>query len=483
VPTPEPTPERTPLLVAQEGIWAGHQLDLESPAYNTAEYVEIHGPVDTAAFEKAVRHAVAEVEALNVRFTVDEQGRPWQVSVPGSDWQFHTVDLTHAADPSAAALDWMARDLARPVDLERDPVFGHALLRTARGSFLWYHRVHHIALDGFGLSLVARRVADVYTALVDDKPLGQSGFGTLESVREEERAYQASPKFAKNRDFWAARFADRPAVPSLTDRLALPARDFRRRVVDLAPEEAQALRDVAREASVTWSDVVLAVTAGLVHRVSGADEVVLSLPSMGRLGSVSLRVPCMVRNVLPLRIAVGEQDILREVATRVAGELRTIRPHQRYRYEHLRRDLKLLGGNRRLSGPGVNIMPFEYDLRFGGHTSTVHNVSAGPVDDLSVNVYDRAEGGSLRIAVDAHPDLYDENELTAHQEALLHLLRETVEHPDRPIASAPRAQRPPTVLDGGPLPRPAHPVLDLIAGHAARQGDATAVEHEGRSVT
>ncbi|MDT0485635.1 amino acid adenylation domain-containing protein [Streptomyces doebereineriae] len=473
-----PTPERHALLAAQEGIWTGHALDPDSPAYNTAEYVHIHGAVDPTVFEKALRHTVAEVEALNVRFVTDETGRPWEVSIPGIEWAPHIADLTVAADPHRAALDWMAEDLNRPVDLERDPVFGHALLRIAPDEFLWYHRVHHIALDGFGLSLVARRVAQVYTALVEGAPLGESGFGTLESVRQEEDAYRASERFTGNRTYWTERFADRPHVAGLTSEQALPARTFLRRVVDLDTQETDRLRALAREMSVTWSDAVLAVTAAYVHRVSGAPEVVLSLPAMGRLGSVSLRVPCMVRNVLPLRVAVGEEDSLRDLAAKVAAELRAGRPHQRYRYEQLRRDLKLVGGKRRLSGPGVNIMPFEYDLRFAGLRSTVHNVSAGPVDDLAVNVYDRAEGAGLRIAVDANPHLYDEAELAAHQQALLELLGEAVADPDRPIG-----RRPVTVLDGGPLPRPARSVLSLIADHAARRGGATAVEHDGRTIT
>ncbi|MGW3116948.1 amino acid adenylation domain-containing protein [Streptomyces sp. NPDC001107] len=478
MPTPDPSAERHPLLAAQEGIWTGHHLDPHSPAYNTAEYVHIHGEVDPTAFEKALRHAVAEAEALNVRFVTDETGRPWQVSLPGIEWEPHIADLTTAADPHRAALAWMAQDIARPLDLERDPVFGHALLRTAPDAFLWYHRVHHIALDGFGLSLVARRVAEVYTALVEDAPLGESGFGPLESVRQEEATYRASERFTKNRAYWTQRFADRPAIPSLASGQALPARTFLRRVVDLDPDETQRLRAVADDLSVTWSDLLLAVTAAYIHRVSGAPEVVLSLPAMGRLGSVSLRVPCMVRNILPLRVAVDEQDGLRDLAARVAEELRAGRPHQRYRYEELRRDLKLVGGRRRLSGPGVNIMPFEYDLRFAGHRSTVHNVSAGPVDDLAVNVYDRAEGAGLRIAVDANPDLYDEADLATHQQGLLALLREALAEPDRAIG-----RRPCTVLDGGPLPGPARPVLSLIADHAARRGGATAVEHDGRSVT
>ncbi|MEU1402846.1 amino acid adenylation domain-containing protein [Streptomyces sp. NPDC005728] len=477
MPTPEPA-RRHPLLAAQEGIWTGQQLDPDSPAYNTAEYVRIDGPVDAAVFDTALRHVIAETEALNVTYVVDGEGRPREVETPADDWQLHTADLTAEPDPHAAALAWMAADMARPVDLARGPVFGHALLRTGSARYLWYHRVHHIALDGFGLSLVARRVAQVYTALMAGEPVPGSGFGTLESVRAEEGAYRESARHAEDRAYWTDRYADRPPVATPAGRSALPARTFHRRVTDLDTAQADVLRTVARELSVTWSEVLLAATVAHLHRVTGAPEIVLSLPAMGRLGSVSLRVPAMVRNILPLRVAVRADDSLRDLAVRVSRELRAGLPHQRYRYEQLRRDLKLVGGRRRLSGPGVNIMPFAYDLRFAGHGSTVHNVSAGPVDDLAVNVYDRSDGTGLRIAVDANPDLYEAAEVTAFQEGLLALLAEAVTAPDRPLRPA-SVQ----VLDGGPLPVPARPVLSLIADHAARRGGAVAVEHAGDSIT
>ncbi|XUL85675.1 amino acid adenylation domain-containing protein [Streptomyces galilaeus] len=476
---------RHSLLAAQEGIWTGQQLDTGSPAYNTAEYVRIEGSVDTAAFDTALHHVVAETEALNVTFVTDDTGRPWQLDTPADDWCTHIADLTAEPDPQAAAVAWMDQDMAIPVDLTRGPVFGHALLRTGQEQYLWYHRVHHIALDGFGLSLVARRVAQVYTALVAGEPVPDSGFGTLESVRAEESAHRESARHTEDRAYWTDRYADRPPVASPAGRSALPARTFHRHVTDFDADWSAALRTVARDLSVTWSEVVLAATAAHLHGVTGAPEIVLSLPAMGRLGSVSLRVPCMVRNILPLRVPVAPDDTLRDLATRVSRELRAGLPHQRYRYEQLRRDLKLVGGQRRLSGPGVNIMPFAYDLRFAGHHSTVHNVSAGPVDDLAVNVYDRSDGTGLRIAVDANPDLYEKGAVASFQEGLLALLDRAVVAPDRPLrepadTSAAGAVR---VLDGGPLPAPARPVLSLITDHAARRGSAVAVEHAGESLT
>ncbi|MFF8915616.1 amino acid adenylation domain-containing protein [Streptomyces sp. NPDC015032] len=484
--TPDSDRLHHPLLGAQEGIWTGHQLDTGSPAYNTAEYVVIEGPVREELFETALRRAVDETEALHCVFSADGEGRPRQVDTPTPEWRLHTADVSEAPDPEAEALRWIDADIARPVDLARGPLFGHALFRLAADRCLWYHRVHHVALDGFGLSLVARRVADLYTALATGEAVGPSGFGTLASVREEEAAYRASEHFARDREHWMHRYADRPAVATPAARSALPAASFHRDAEDLDAGTTAALRATARALAVSWSEVLLAVTAAHLHRVTGAPEIVLSVPAMGRFGSVSLRVPAMVRNVLPLRLAVGAQDSLRTLVGAVSREMRSALPHQRYRYEQIRRDLRLVGAGRRLSGPGVNIMPFAYDLRFAGHRSTVQNVSAGPVDDLAFNVYDRSEGASLHFAVDGNPELYTAAEVAGHRRALFDLLTEAVAEPDRPVGALPSASATCSsgvrVLDGDPLPSPPRPVLSLIADHAARRGSAVAVEEGDRSI-
>jgi hypothetical protein len=70
------------------GIWFAQQLDPENPIYNTAEYVEIKGPLDQELFEKALRHVMKEAESFHARFGEDQDG-PWQVIVPSADFPIH----------------------------------------------------------------------------------------------------------------------------------------------------------------------------------------------------------------------------------------------------------------------------------------------------------------------------------------------------------------------------------------------------------
>ncbi|HEV2780403.1 MAG TPA: amino acid adenylation domain-containing protein [Actinophytocola sp.] len=425
-----------PLSAAAEGIWTGQQFDHGNPAFNTAEYVEIRGPVDERLFEAAVRRVVAETEAVNVRFVTGEDGRPRQLPGQAPQWTMHIADVSREPDPVAAAEAWMRHDLTHPVDLGRGPLFGHALFRAGPRRFLWYHRVHHIALDGYGFSLVARRVAEVYTALAAGRAPADSWFGSLLEVVEEDAAYRSSERHAADRDFWLARSADRPEPVVLANRSGPLSRTVIRRSADLDQSTMELLRSAATAAGAVWTEVLIAAFAGYLHRMTGAPEVLLALPVMCRLGTKSLRVPCMVTNVVPVRVRVDAGASLADLTRRVAAEVRASAPHARYRYEQLRRDLTLVASDRRLFGPSINIMPFDYDLSFAGHRGTVHNVSAGLVEDLVIHVYHRADGAGTRITIDANPACYDEDEISGHLHRFLTVLTRLTADPAAAVARA-----------------------------------------------
>ncbi|ARV46721.1 non-ribosomal peptide synthetase [Bacillus subtilis] len=410
------------LTGAQTGIWFAQQLDPDNPIYNTAEYIEINGPINIALFEEALRHVIKEAESLHVRFGENMDG-PWQMINPSPDVQLHVIDVSSEPDPEKTALDWMKADLAKPVDLGYDPLFNEALFIAGPDRFFWYQRIHHIAIDGFGFSLIAQRVASTYAALVKGQSAKDRSFGSLQAILEEDTDYRGSEQYEKDRQFWLDRFADGPEVVSLADRAPRTSNSFLRHTAYLPLSDVYALKEAARYFSGSWHEVVIAVSAVYVHRMTGSEDVVLGLPMMGRIGSASLNVPAMVMNLLPLRLSVSSSMSFSELIQQIPREIRSIRRHHKYRHEELRRDLKLIGENHRLFGPQINLMPFDYGLDFAGARGTTHNLSAGPVDDLSINVYDRTDGSGLRIDVDANPEVYSESDIKLHQQRILQLLQ------------------------------------------------------------
>ncbi|MGI5452417.1 amino acid adenylation domain-containing protein [Streptomyces sp. CA-249302] len=420
-----------PLTAAQSGMWYAQALDPLSPAQNTAECLEIDGPIDPELFAEALRRVADEAEALRVRIQDTPDGPRQHIAEPVQ--LPLTVSELHT---EAEAEAWMRADLAEPTDLATGPLFRHALFRVGEHRWLWYQRIHHLVMDGYGYSLLVRRTAEVYSALARGEDPPPRTFGGLADLVADDTAYRSSPAFEADRAHWTRAFADRPEVPRLAGRGALPSRSFHRHTAHLAPDTTDRLRDLAARLRATWPDVLIAAQALCTARATAQPDVVLGLPLMGRMGSVALRVPGMVMNVLPLRLTVPPEASFAELVRQVVLGIREARRRQRYRYEDIRRDLGLLGENRGLVGPLVNVMPFDYGVDFAGAPAKARNLSAGPVDDLTVNIYDRADGKGLRIDHDGNPALYGETELAVHQERFLHLLDRLADtDPQLPLAA------------------------------------------------
>ncbi|MEV6616710.1 amino acid adenylation domain-containing protein [Streptomyces sp. NPDC051051] len=419
--------DRRPLSGAQEGLWYAGRLAPDSAAYNTAEAVEIHGPLDTGLFEAALRRTVGEADTFALRFVDTDDGPRCQRAPDAADWSLHRVDVSGAEDPEDAARACIRTDLATPVDMEKGPLFSHTLLTLAPDRFIWLLRAHHILLDGYSYKLLGRRLAQTYNALAEGREPDPSGFEPVSRLRAEEEAYRGSERHVRDRTHWARRLAGLPEPARLTSRTAAPTAPFLRRTAELEPAEAAALDAAAARLGVSRTDLLTAATAVYLHRMTGAGDLVLGLATMSRLGSAALRTPGTASDVLPLRVAAAPGTPVAELVRAVADELKALRRHQQYRGEFLRRDLGLLGTGRRLYGPVLNIVPFDESPVFGGHPTTWHHLSGGAVDDLQISVRPGARTGGMWLAFDANPALYEEDELALHRDRFLTVLRRLAE--------------------------------------------------------
>ncbi|MEU7109770.1 condensation domain-containing protein, partial [Streptomyces sp. NPDC046215] len=474
-----------PLSAAQEGIWYAQRLIPANAAYNTGECVEIHGPVDAELFETALRRTVAEAETFALRLAETADGPRGTLS-PTADWPLHCVDVSAEADPHAAAEAWMRADLATAVDLTEGPLFTQALFRAAPDRWFWYQRAHHILLDGYGFTLIAQRLAETYSALVAGQDVKEA-FAPLSRLLDEENAYRASEHRARDRAYWTERFADAPGAVGLTEGTAPPSPACLRRSTVLTEAEAERLSAAGARLGAGRAELLLAATAAYVHRCTGATDVVLGVPVLNRRGTAALRAPGVATGVLPLRLALRPATTAGELVRSVAAELRALRGHQRYRGEDLRRDLKLLGGSRRLYGPVVNLMSFSNDPSFGGHPTTNHHLSVGPVEDLSVTVRPGRGGAGLEFFFDANPALYTEAVLAEHQERFLRLLDQLADAAqDLPVGRMTLLGAEEHVSYDQPLGAPPEPDATLPArfeAQAARTPGAVAVTYEGASLS
>lgn len=424
-----------PLTIAQRGLWLTQKITPDA-ILNIAEAVEICGPIKPEIFRRALHQLVAEAEQLRVR-VVERDGIPRQIPWLTYGGDFPYVDMSHQADPRQAIHDWMMRAVTCPVDLAKGPLWASALLKASDKSYFWYQGAHHIVYDGYGGGLVARRLAELYTAYARGVEPEPNCFCTVEAMLEAETSYRNSDRLRRDREYWQEQLAQLPEAVTLShhQRRRGLSGELRRSVGYLPAATARQLVEFGKTAGASMPQVLIALIAAYYQRVTGVPDLVFGMPLSGRVNGALRNSVSVSANVAPLRVCFTPGMTAVDVIGQVSRTVRQALRHQQYRYEDMRRDLGLVGQGQNIAWLGVNIEPFDYRLSFDGASTISHNVSNSSAEDLMVFVYDRGTDADLRFDLDANPALYEMAELDEHRRRLLLFIDQVLRHPGAPLAS------------------------------------------------
>ncbi|WP_051473471.1 non-ribosomal peptide synthetase [Saccharomonospora piscinae] len=472
---------------AQESVWFGQQLRPDDAAlYNCAAYLDVAGVLDVAVLDAALRRVVAETEAVRTRFSFTDGGLARSV-VSTSDTTLTAVDLRDEAAPVDAALEWMRQRLSEPIDLSRAPTADHAVIRVGSERTLLYFGYHHIALDAYGAVLYLRRLAAVYGHLIDGTDPDASAFATTETLLDEQRRYESSPRCARDAEYWSGVASALPAPTSLSGCGGDPTSDSLSRTVSLPGTDDSRWGAAASALVGGWPAVVVAGVAAYLRRFADGDDIVLGLPVTARTTPAAVHTPAMLANEVPLHLTVRPGMSFAELAAHAGERIAAATRHQRYRGEWIRRRFGRAGGA--LTSTVVNVMGFATELDFAGSRAGLYELSSGPVPDLSVNVYGTPDGeDGLRCTVVANAHHYTEVDVETHLRRFLRLLSEATAEPDLPVArlhghAHTERQR---LLDQGSGIRRALPprtIAGLFADQVRRTPDSPAVRAGQRELT
>lgn len=399
------TTDWLPLTAGQADFWQEFLFHPDQPVSTVAHCLRLAGPVDEPALARAITRTVAESDALALRFRPLDDGRVLQRVDPAAAPRLLCHDLRGEPAPGEAAQRIMRADMDAVLDLRRDPLSAQMLLRLGDREWLWYCRGHHIILDGYGMSLIEGRVAELYNAATAGGAPGQP-LSPLAPFLAEEAEYAVSPRHAADRAYWAdyleGRRAALPVLARGTEDYGtaplqtgfVPGDDFERR-----------LGAAAEAVGLHWGDLLALLSAAWLAtadplRPGGEAPLAVWLPYMSRMGSVSARVPAMVVNIIPLLVRPEPGEDLAALLGRLAATLRRHRRHGRYRVEELARDCGLPEGQRFHFTPLVNVMPFA-PPRFAGLEARRRVLAAGPGDGFNLTFTADGLGRGLACGIEA----------------------------------------------------------------------------------
>jgi amino acid adenylation domain-containing protein len=425
--------ELFPLTQGQLSFWLAQMLDLNDPAFNIGECVEILGTIDPARFELALRQVVEITDALHLQILETENGpRQYFKFQPG--WTLIHRDFSTLADPDAAAAAWMQADMARAFRMDGAPLYRFALLKISDDRYFWYAVNHHLVNDGVGWRLVLRRVAEAYTTVMKGfSPLIETG-GSWRDIIAEEAAYKTSDHYQRDRTFWRTQLADLPPRVTLSGKPARKPLGFIK-TVGWIPQSLD-LDDAAHRYGTSAAAILVAATGIYLHRVTGAKDMMLAMPVGARVGPKMRSIVGMAANAVPLRLSISPEDRIDDIVQRAAQGIRGAMRHQRYRLEDMRRDLGLGPRDGEIAGTLVNFTPLDDGITFDDAKILRNPLGNWWVEDLQIVFYGGQHPSGLRLDFIANSAHYSERDVAEHCNRFIATLADVASRSaDDPVSS------------------------------------------------
>lgn len=327
----EPQPESTgPASFAQRRMHSRYTEADHPASYNVASRIELAGPLDVDALNRALTALLRRQGALRTRFA-RYGGELVQEVMPPVPVQLGVTDLRDAPpqERAARAREWLHGQATATFDLSTAPLLRGALLRTGPERWTFALVVHHLAVDGWGLDVLLSDLGALYAAalrtpapaLPTDAAAGLPPLAVsyVEAARRM-AAHLSAARLDSLRSWWRQALAgapmalDLPCVRQHPDRSSDEGGMVARRV---GRELADRLAALARARNTTLFTVLLSAYGTLLCRLTGQPEVVVAANVANRIRHEYEPLVGMFTNNIALRL--GTADTAGDGAGAAAG--------------------------------------------------------------------------------------------------------------------------------------------------------------------
>ncbi|HEX3529040.1 MAG TPA: non-ribosomal peptide synthase/polyketide synthase [Thermoanaerobaculia bacterium] len=322
---PEGAP--APLSFAQERMWFLHRFAPQSDAYNISLALHLDGGLRYDIAARALGEIARRHEVL--RTVIREDGAAvLQIIHPPAPVPLPLCDLAGLPPErrAAEARRITGAEAARPFDLVHGSVLRVLLVRLGERLHTAVLTVHHIATDGWSMSLLVREFCALYRAFTQGEPSPLAELAVqYADYAVWQRRWLSGPALDGQIAWWRQRLGvDAPPLALPADRPRSRDRAWGGAVrhFTLAPALAAQLNPFSRQRSVSLFMTLLAAWKALLGRLSGQAVTRVGTPVANRPGVEVEDLIGIFLNTLVLATDVGAGEDGSPSFTELLGRVR-----------------------------------------------------------------------------------------------------------------------------------------------------------------
>ncbi|RAJ29155.1 non-ribosomal peptide synthetase [Pedobacter cryoconitis] len=292
--------QEIPLSYGQKGLWMIDQLN-GSTHYHMPMYFRLSGKFNTDALELALKEVVNRHEILRTVIRQNAAGQPMQCILEKDRWSLNRMAGYQGGEAGLTKL--LAALAAERIDLKTDHMLRAHLIRISDQEHVLVIILHHIAADGWSLSILIKELIALYqmstaglAASLPPMALQYGDYSIWQRAQEESH-------WGRRIAYWKDRLVGtsplelpidypRPAIQSTRGAMA---------VFPLGAKLSAGLQSLARQHGATLHMVLLSAIKILFYRYSGQDDICVGSVIAGRTRQELEELIGFFANTLALR--------------------------------------------------------------------------------------------------------------------------------------------------------------------------------------
>jgi amino acid adenylation domain-containing protein len=163
-----PRPAQIPLSFSQERLWFIDRLE-GTVQYHVPAVLRLKGSLNIDAINLALQTIVNRHKVLRTVF-IEDEGNVYQQIKEAGNWHLNIKDGTGFKEDNEGLKHYIQQLINTPFNLAEDDMLRAELLRLDKNDYVLVFTLHHIASDGWSISILVNELSKLYESYDKGKP-------------------------------------------------------------------------------------------------------------------------------------------------------------------------------------------------------------------------------------------------------------------------------------------------------------------------
>ncbi|MCB9100063.1 MAG: amino acid adenylation domain-containing protein [Anaerolineales bacterium] len=494
--TPVARDDELPLSFAQQRLLFIDLLEPGRATYNVPIAIRLTGSLNLAALGDSLTEIMQRHEVLRTTFVM-KNGMGSLEIIPKAvlPWQVVDLETVSPTDRPAELRQLIKAEIQQPFDLAHDVKMRAKLYRLGPAEHVLVVTMHHIASDGWSVTVLLRELAELYEALAAGRPSSLPALPIqYADYAHWLRQWLQGEALERSLVYWKQQLKNTAILELPTDRPRPPVQTYRgdRFPFTLSSELTASLKALSRREGVTLFMTLLAAFQALLYRYTGQEDCAVGSPIAGRNQPETKDLIGFFVNTLVLRTNLAGNPTFHELLQRVRRVALEAYEYQDLPFDKLVEEVQparnlshsplfqVMFALQNMPLPGMELS----DLTMTRLTDITTNTA---MFDLFLPMMDTPEG--LVGLLEYNTDLFDQTTISRMVGNLETLLAAVVNDSSQPITNLPiltQAERQQLLIEWNDtkLDYPQEACLhQLFEAQVEQTPNITAIVFEGQQLT